>query len=320
MQARPPVIGIPRSPYKAATMMLDPKMHPAQAFAAIAGACLAQLGSNSAGALEGEDPEYIHQMRVALRRLRSALRLFRPHLPVDFATRIGPELGWLTARLGTVRDWDVLLVETLPRLFRAGSNAPVRAGSSEHRLAQAVRLQAAPQRRAAAAALRSRRYRALLQDLAGTIALMQVRPAGKAARGTARATRLLAYAASRLERADLKLRAAPADLHELNPAERHELRIAAKRLRYAVEFFVALFPPKHARRYAQVLADLQTALGTLNDEASALTLLETLPVPAATLASARRRLAACEAATLQEAQAAWTRLTDTPRFWRGKRR
>ena len=81
-----------------------------------------------------------------------------------------------------------------------------------------------------------------------------------------------------------------------------------------------MFPPKPARRYAQVLADLQTALGTLNDEASALTLLETLPVPAATLASARRRLAACEAATLQEAQAAWTRLTDTPRFWRGKRR
>ena len=83
-------------------------------FAAIVQACLAQFQANLPGVLASDDIEYVHQARVALRRLRAALRLYRRVcVPPD---ELMDGLRALAAALGAARDWDVLCDETLPAI------------------------------------------------------------------------------------------------------------------------------------------------------------------------------------------------------------
>lgn len=106
-------------------------MAPIDAFRAIALCCLGQLQRNEAGAICGDHPEYVLPGPVAIRRLRSAFRLFAPVLGPDFIAVYSPR--W--REVATVaRDWDVFLSETLPpleevfRTRRAGATAPPRRG------------------------------------------------------------------------------------------------------------------------------------------------------------------------------------------------
>lgn len=88
---------------------------PVEAFRTIALACLEHFQRNEAGLLAGGEAEFIHQARVALRRLRSALKLFAPVLPTDFIAAYGQ--SWRTSPApGEARDWDVFREETLPLL------------------------------------------------------------------------------------------------------------------------------------------------------------------------------------------------------------
>ena len=75
--------------------------------------CLSHTVLNEAAALKGEDPEGIHQMRVALRRLRSALGLFRDLMPADQYEFLASEVKWLAGELGNARNWDVFLADLL---------------------------------------------------------------------------------------------------------------------------------------------------------------------------------------------------------------
>src|SRR5512134_61521 len=109
-QAEPP------APRKAGTVELAPETSVNEAFKAIVRSCLTQLQANEDGMLEGRDPEYLHQMRVALRRLRSALGMFRAVLSREALEPPAQELKWLAAGLGPARDWDVFMGETLPRV------------------------------------------------------------------------------------------------------------------------------------------------------------------------------------------------------------
>ena len=109
--------------------------------------------------LAGEDPEYLHQMRVALRRLRSAFSVFAPALPAETTAPVAAELKWLGAALGPARDWDVFVTETLP---------PVHAEFGEHPALAAFGERCAALRRAAAQRARrtvaSQRYQRLMLD------------------------------------------------------------------------------------------------------------------------------------------------------------
>jgi len=299
----------PPEPRKAAPVALDPAWRPQQAFAAIAFACVQQLEANRAGALLDEDPDFVHQMRVALRRLRSALRLFRAFLPGSFMQAVTPELRWLTGQLSPLRDWDVLLVQSLPGLLRARPGA--RAGAVERRIAAAAQDAREAAAQALRRALRSRRYAALLRMLVSALTLMR--------QGTARPPRpkmpLRRLAAAKLRRAQKKLRIKPRALALMEPEARHQVRIAAKRLRYAVEFFSSLYAAKPARRYADHLADLQDALGSLNDQAVALDLVEQLHPAAADLAKFRHRLAEQGGVSLEAAIKAHKRYLRAHPFW-----
>ncbi|MCY7387095.1 MAG: inorganic triphosphatase, partial [Burkholderiales bacterium] len=104
---------------RAVGVKLKRKWSPLEAMLAIVAACLSQFDANVEGALASDDPEYIHQLRVSLRRLRSAMRIFKP---AD-AGAIGDGLKWLAATLGTARDWDVLVTASLPTLLTGYGDA-----------------------------------------------------------------------------------------------------------------------------------------------------------------------------------------------------
>lgn len=296
-------------PAKARVPALNPRLGVGEAFQTIARSCLDHLLVNEHCLLATGDGEAIHQMRVALRRLRSAIRLFRPVVEGPLLAEIGGELRWLLDRLGPARDAEVLRAEIL---------APVRAARPDD--AGLAALDAAAGRDlagrldVAVAAVRDRRFAALVLDLGAWIESGD----GRAARAAGLAEPISPFARRRLAKISRRLlRQGGEDLLALTPPERHEVRIRAKQARYAAEFFAALLPRKAVAGFIEDLAALQDALGRLNDLAVALPRLAALPDPAA--AEAAERVAAWhrdgEAALLAEAARCWRRLRQREMPW-----
>lgn len=267
-------------PQKAHAVELHAAMTAAAALRRIMGACLEQMQANEAGVLAGRDPEYLHQFRVGLRRLRSCLSVAALAAGREAVAPLAAELRWLGTQMNPARDWDVFMTETLPPLAATFASVP---GVDALRRAGA-RLRA-QHNRAVREALASRRYQALLlslgallarEDLAGLRAppapAAAPPSAGAPAGAPAAAPHPLdqpagEFAAAVLARRDRKLRKRGASVPDATPEARHEVRIAAKKLRYAAEFFASLYPRKRVSRYARSLAGIQEILGALNDAA-----------------------------------------------------
>lgn len=293
-------------PLKAASPPLTADMTVSQAFQAVFASCLAQLEGNRAGVLRGEDIEYVHQMRVAIRRLRSALRLFSAVVPAEALEPLNDELWWLGSALGEARDWDVLVKETLPPHFAA---FPAHTGLQElGKKAAALRLE---KRDAARRAVRSPRCRRLLADLKNWIAAEGWREHGSSKQLNRSATPL---AAKLLSRRHKVLRKRGKGLAKLPPPQRHRTRIAAKRLRYATEFFSSLFPGPAGRDYAKSLTVLQDLLGTLNDAVVTHRLVAELGEEGTALLGDLVDLAAAE--NLARLGDAWKQFGRRRRFWK----
>ncbi|MDO9244469.1 MAG: CHAD domain-containing protein, partial [Rhodocyclaceae bacterium] len=264
---------IPVAPTKATPIPLAASAAPADAFRAIALACLDHLQQNHLGALacDSADPEYIHQMRISTRRLRAALRLFRPQLPDGLAAALLPPLSELMAVLGPARDLDVLLAEIAAPVLTALPDEP--------RLAALVGIITERRfvaRQEAMRFMRSPRYGGIvLQALAILHAqpeTVKVGAGGTAIMGSdtiAIIAPLIEFAQNRLRRLRKKVLALAGETRVDNPSSLHALRIDIKRLRYALEFFTPLASPKALRRMLLHLTRLQDALGQINDLASA---------------------------------------------------
>ncbi len=140
---------------KAATLVLASNLSTEQGLQLIVDNCLAQIQGNQAGVEIGSDPESVHQMRVGLRRLRSALGLFAEVAPCPDALQA--ELEWLTNALGAARDWEVLAGSTL---ISAANAVPDQTALEQ--LQQAAHAQARKNRQSAAQAVASVRYARLL--------------------------------------------------------------------------------------------------------------------------------------------------------------
>jgi inorganic triphosphatase YgiF len=255
------------APVKAFAVALDADGTTLAAFRLIALNCLAHLHMNHAGAIVGTDPEYVHQMRVATRRLRAALRMFKPVLAPDFIENLISSLREVMESLGRVRDFDVLMAEIVAPVANALPEDPRLAdlaGVITNRLFVA---------RADAARLLSQPQYGLLQIGAGALlhGAPFIDPVAESGQtdtdaGDASLRHFAERRLARLLRKTLKL-AAVARSDE--PSSLHELRISIKRLRYAIEFFGPMIPGKGAARLVQHLAELQDELGQLNDLASA---------------------------------------------------
>ena len=293
----------------------------------IALACVTQMQANEEGMLEGRDPEYLHQLRVGLRRLRSCMGLVGMVVGKEAVAPLAAELRWLGGALGPARDWDVFTTETLARL---GREFPRVEGL------RAFRARCAYLRRvhgeAARAAVRSPRYTGLLLALGQAFARDDLagfrRPVEAAGADPplhphrTPSTPVVEFAAFVLDRRNRQLRKRGAEVPDATPEQRHQARIAAKKLRYAAEFFGSLYPPKQIRRYVRALEDIQDILGAVNDSVVIGRLLEEVAgagkKPAAPRVDGLVRGWAAAAARHELARydRAWEAFGDAKRFWR----
>lgn len=232
-----------------------------EAFRAIAWSCIGQLQDNRNRLLRGYDPELVHQMRVAVRRLRSALGLFAAAAPGIKDAVVIAELRWLVGELGPARDWDVFLGEMLPPVIAAlpGEDGLVWLQQQAEKVCREKREQAG-------AAAAGQRYNEIMLRLGAWLWRAPWRTTEAIA---AMEMPVQAFAAQMLGRRYRQVCRRGRRLKTLTVEQRHALRIAAKKLRYAAEFFSGLYPGQAARRYIRALSRLQDEFGALNDQAVA---------------------------------------------------
>jgi inorganic triphosphatase YgiF len=235
---------------------LGKRMTAIEGFQVIARAVLRHFSGN-VDAVRNLDPEGVHQMRVALRRLRAAISLFSKALPKRKTEEIKTELRWLTNELAGARELDVFLQEKIGPVAR--EITPQRGGKALARQFAARRTEALEEARKA---VDSQRCRALLVDVLEWIEAQRGRTDD--AKGE-----LGGFAAKLLDRRIRKAQKDASKLQEMTADERHKFRIRMKKIRYAVEFFESLFRSRRDRktlaRLSKHAKKVQDALGSLND-------------------------------------------------------
>lgn len=250
---RKPPLGI----MKAAATRLDPDDLAIDAFRQIAWECIGQLQGNLDMVLHGEDTEGVHQMRVALRRLRSLFAVFGSVVDRTTCSDLIEEIRWISDLLGTARDLDVFISETLPPMLQ-----PLHQHKGLQQLGEKARLGQAEAYQILRDALRSQRYQRLQLALGAWLE-------GGAWVNTEAATLSVSTLAAKvLGKRYKQLKQHGQRLVHMHPEERHETRISGKKLRYASEFFTSLYPGNSTKGFVRALADLQGVLGTLNDIAT----------------------------------------------------
>lgn len=282
---------------KAEAVTLRSDMSADDAFQEIAASCLRHFRLNEP-LLSPCNPEALHQARVALRRLRSALSIYKEMLEDSRFAHFRNELRWLAGSTGDARDLDVLAARCTEDSFRA-------------RL-EAARTDAYGR---AMEALGSPRARLLMLDLVEWLACGEWRTAESNA--SIRAQPARDFAASALDRFRRKVKKGGRDLAELDEETRHEVRKDAKKLRYAAGFFGSLFDTRRQQRrysrFVDALEAMQDRLGTLNDLAVLPRLLERLDLVPDDVAG---MVAPAGKESLLEAAEAHDAFVDAKRFWR----
>jgi inorganic triphosphatase YgiF len=255
-------------PVYARPVTLDPAMTVDDALQRFGRACLSHLLRNESVALAGE-PEGIHQMRVAVRRLRSVLSTLKRMLPVEHRRRTAAELRWIAQALSPARNWDTLNVSLLP---------PVNDALPEREVLEPLVDAVERCRREAfddaKQAILSKRYTESILRLLRWFAARGWReqPISECA------ARLLApivkISPNLIERCHRKARRRSKRFDAQTPPERHRLRIALKQLRYIIEFLESLFERRRLRTFVKTLKALQDDLGHTNDVRTAYDLVE----------------------------------------------
>ena len=276
-----------------------------------------------ATASAGDRP--VHQMRVAIRRLRSALLVFRDAIAGSLDAE-ADALRTLASTLGAARDRDVFLSETAPAI-----EAALPPGESLARL----RALAESARAEAYQALRGSLADDLTRHLLARLALAPFRHPWAAAnhadaadpdRAPVNHLALSRIAPALVERRFRRLVRKRRSLDGLSSETLHDVRKDAKKLRYTLEFLGEALPHRATRKLVKRLASLQEALGAINDSATGTTLLGRLAPDAATGdGGVHEREAgivvgwlAAEAARRRDTvDALWSAVRRTDRFWRG---
>lgn len=285
----------------------------AQVLTVVATSCLRQIAQNERG-VQGGSAEAVHQMRIGLRRLRAAVTIFKDVLRLGELERLRGELVWLTEQLGQARDYDVLIASKRNFIARSALGSAELGDELDRRREEASA--------AASRAIGGVRFERLIVTSAVDLIL---RADGNGA--AARAARDLAREV--LSRRTRRVLRRLGHFARLDPRERHELRIQVKKLRYATEFFAALFPGSRRahKRFSRSLEALQDALGKLNDIATHQRIAADLVEDRMGEVRASRRIAFAMGTLTEKVQAdvqllivrvpeLAARLAKAPRFWR----
>lgn len=285
---------------KAEPIKLAADMTAGRAFQEIVHACLRQFRLNEPLIADNQDTAALHQARVALRRLRSAISIHKRMVADKRADILNRELRWLAAELGKARELDVLI--------ERADEGPLKARLLAERTTAYAGV---------IAALASDRARAIMIDLVEWISTGAWLSNAKGR--DLRELPVREFAARTLDRLRRKAKKRGRDLEELSNEARHEVRKAAKKLRYATEFYASLYEGKRERRrhkrFLSALEGLQDKLGLLNDLTTTPALLRRLglmddPAAQALLGPGKKSRLLSDAAEAHDA------LLDTKRFWR----
>ena len=227
------------------------------AFRTAASHYLLHLTAQHPGTCAGE-PDSLHAMRVAMTRLKTTIALFSPMVDGDEQLRLAAELKWLNAHLGIVRDLDVALEHLAKTRNRTGASD--RPWKQERAACQ----------RHLARALGSPRYRRLIRDITAWIENGDWSRKRSKTATERRAQPAAEYCSGTLKEWRAKLLKKSRKLKEFGARKRHRVRLANKRLSYAIESAAELAPPDETPARLAMLKHLrkaQKSLGQLNDDA-----------------------------------------------------
>jgi inorganic triphosphatase YgiF len=304
--------GKPPAPVKAPKAPLDPGLSVSGAFARIVQDCVGHWLANVDAVLDGSDVEGVHQMRVALRRLRSAFRLFRRVLGPEPSAMLSDEVKWLAGSLGPARDWDVFIGDVAGPVFKAmGRDARF------ERILDLARSEQGLGYGIARGAIEDPRHTRLALMLGRFAAARDWEAGGK---GEILAEPVETFAADMLDVHFKRVRHKGKHIMRLDDEALHGLRIEIKRLRYALEFFGSLFDGREVKHFLEGLSGLQDFLGNLNDLTVAHRLIGTLGRADAGRAYAEGVLAGFYGASLDRKRARlreqWAAVLAQEPFWR----
>ena len=239
--------------------------------ASLLASCWHHLLKNLTVAETGADPEGVHQMRVALRRLRTICALFRRDIPSPAFQAVSSEARWLMQQLGPARDWDVFAEATVNRLIAAVPDVDLDG------LREAVEQQRKSSYTGLQTVLADVRCSRFLLSLGHLVERRGWRNEIDSEALAVLSQPLPTLADKILTRLHRKALRRGAHFRQLNTGTQHDLRIDLKKLRYAAEFFSPLYVTQaSAKRYASRLARLQTSLGQVRDIASTRILLDAI--------------------------------------------
>lgn len=326
------------APVTACEAELTPWTGLAPAFRAILLSCMDQIASNRDAVLERDDPEGPHQLRVGLRRLRSALKVHQPLIDADERRALDAAARDLALSVGELRDLDVLVEEIVEPAMAVARLGPDTALLDDAGLARRIEAERRAVRKALREQLAGPAVNALLFRL-GALAhgagwRQEEQDAGwrqngsdadaAEAKSEAEAT-VGPFAAEALEKRWKAAARLAARIDELSLEERHDLRKELKKLRYAVEFFRSAFPARKVKPFLARLKTLQDVFGYLNDVVMAGKLAGLIAAgdrkpPVETALAAGFVLGWHEARAahaFDNARALWDETRRARRFWRG---
>ncbi|MEM8687860.1 MAG: CHAD domain-containing protein [Pseudomonadota bacterium] len=239
---------------KAKKVKLEPAMSVGEALETIVQNTVSHLLDNQTAALRG-DVNGVHQTRVAMRRLRAALRAFKAVLPYEGRKAFNGELRWFQQRTGPARDWHVFADETLPRL------KPSDVSAEEMAVLRKLAAQEGKMHgQEAALLLQSRRYTRLLLRFGRWVGELFEDDRYEGLKGP-----VVPFARKTLAKTHRDLLRTIKDARPGVIEDLHKVRIRGKKARYAGEFFAVLFDGEDAQAYISLVEDLQDRLGAAND-------------------------------------------------------
>ena len=239
---------------------LDPEQRADAATRTILLGLLETLEANIDGTRQNLDPEFLHDLRVATRRTRSALGQIKGVLPLAIVDDFKSRFAWLQQVTGPVRDLDVYLLD-FPRLK---ASLPPSLRDDLEPLKDWLLAHYTAEQRALAETLASERFITLLRDWRAFLQAPSRNGAQEGAKDAA--TPIKAVADKRIRRMVKRVRREGRAISDASPHEElHELRKSCKKLRYLIEFFQSLYPPEDIRRVVKQLKVLLDNLGGFQD-------------------------------------------------------
>ena len=295
-------------PVKAPKVSLTEEMSVGDAFNFIIAGALEHMFANEIPTLEGR-AEGVHQTRVAMRRVRAALRAFKRVLPYDKRKAFNGEFRWFQQRLAPARDWQVFLGETLPRVASAARGRD----EAVERLRRVARRESRRAVREAAACLESRRYARLLLQFERWIASLE-KEAGSRALGEP----VKPFAVGVLRRTWRYFLEDTRPLSRIPDEDLHEIRKRGKKARYATQFFNSLWSGPDVLPFMKLMGRFQDSLGKTNDAIVARHVLAAVRpgrIDPSVISLAQEWSQARVRKCLRTAQPQWRRLVRTAPFW-----